>query len=80
MEGLVPFAYFIAGVFVSFFGMLICDLYDLLHHAYPLIKSFINERKAKKSGKLTTDQRLELLESKIDSIADIVISSSEEVK
>lgn len=33
-----------------------------------------------RSDKLTNKQRLELLESKIDSLADIVISSSPEVK
>ena len=37
-------------------------------------------RKAKKSGKLTNEQHLELLEEKIDSLADIVISTSEEEK
>lgn len=42
--------------------------------------SWYHDRKLKKSGKLTTEQRFELLESKIDSIADIVISTSPEVK
>ena len=60
---------------------LICGAFFFL---VPIVLDFIHdyfkERKAKKSGKLTNEQRFELLESKIDSIADIVISSSEEVK
>ena len=56
--------------FLSFLSIALTDfLYDYFH-----------DRKAKKSGKLTNEQRLELLESKIDSISDIVISSSPEEK
>ncbi len=69
----------------AIFGFIIClglvlfgDLCDIVHSAVPLVSKFINDRKAKKSGKLTNAQRLELLEEKIDSLADIVISSSPE--
>ena len=59
-------------------GFIIC--LDIVHAAVPLVSRFINDRKAKKSGKLTNEQRLELLEEKIYSLADIVISSSPEEK
>ena len=44
------------------------------------IDEWFKDRKAKKSGKPTTEERLTLLEDKIDCIADIVISTSPEVK
>lgn len=70
----------VAGVLITLLAVALSDIFEIVHAAVPLVKRSINERKAKKSGKLTTEQRFELLESKIDSIADIVISTSEEVK
>lgn len=65
------------GVFAGFFfGLVALTFFFLSDFVY----DYYHDRKAKKSGKLTNDQRLELLEEKIDSLADIVISSSEEVK
>ena len=71
----------------AIFGFIVClglvllgDLCDFVHASVPLVSKFINDRKAKKSGKLTNEQHLELLEEKIDSLADIVISSSLEEK
>ena len=78
--GFIVFAAFVVGFFFCFLFVLISDLYDVIHAAVPLVKRFFKDRKAKKSGKLTNEQRLELLEEKIDSLADIVISTSEEVK
>lgn len=71
---------FVGGCFITLFVVLLFDLIDIVHAAFPLVRRFINDCKAKKSGKLTNEQRLELLEERIDSLADIVISSSEEVK
>ena len=74
VDGFASFVVFVAfvGVFVgflfSFILFILSDVFDIVHASCPLIKRFINERKAKKSGKLTNEQRLELLEQKIDSI------------
>ena len=70
----------VVGFLISLIVVILVDVFDIVHASCPLIKRFINDRKAKKSGKLTNEQRLELLEEKIDSLADIVISTSEEVK
>ena len=65
------------GIFFGFFFGLVALISIFLSD---FLYDYYHERKAKKSGKLTNAQRLELLEEKIDSLADIVISSSEEVK
>lgn len=70
----------ILGFIICLGLVLLADLCDIVHAAVPLVSRFINDRKAKKSGKLTNEQRLELLEEKIYSLADIVISSSPEEK
>ena len=62
------------------FGLFIGSSVSVLLGFCDTILCWLRERKAKKSGKLTNEQRLELLESKIDSLSDIVISSSPEVK
>ena len=85
-DGFVFWSVFImvAGLIFGFFLCVVMvlagDLLDLVHAAVPLVRRSINECKSKKSGKLTNEQRLELIEQKLDCIADIVISSSPEVK
>ena len=63
----------IIGCIFGLLGYVSIGLTDFLH-------VYFRDRKAKKSGKLTNEQRLELLEEKIDSLANIVISSSPEEK
>ena len=70
----------ILGFIICLGLFLLSDLCELIHAAFPLVRRYINDRKVKKSGKLTNAQRLELLEEKIDSLADIVITSSPEDK
>ena len=65
------------GIFIGLLGGSLLFVTVSLHE---FCCDYFKERKAKKSGKLTNEQRLELLEEKIDSLADIVISTSEEVK
>lgn len=81
-DGFVFWSVFIAvaglifGFFVCLVMVLAGDLMDIVHAAVPLLRRSINERKSKKSGKLTNEQHLELIEQKLDCIADVVISSS----
>lgn len=70
---LISMSYFGLGLFIG------CSVSILLGF-FDTVLAWLRERKAKKSGKFTNEQRLELLESKIDSLADIVISSSPEEK
>ena len=79
-SGFLLFAGFVFGIFCCLLIVMLGDVFEMLHEAVPLVSRFIKDRKAKKAGKLTNEQRFELLEEKIDSLADIVISSSPEEK
>lgn len=73
----LEWATFGSGIIIGCMFALVAYGFLILFHMW---FNWLDDRKAKKSGKLTNEQRLELLEEKIDSLADIVISSSPEEK
>lgn len=67
---------FLASILITFLG----DLLDILHSSGFFIRKFIYDKKAKSVGDLSNRQRLEILESKLDSVYDILNSSNKEDK
>ena len=78
--GFVAIGGLILGFLITSLIYLVEDVFTVVHEASPYFKRLFRDKRRKQSGKLTNEQRLELLEERIDSLADIVISSSEEVK